>query len=148
MSESLWYREGLRFGCTRCGNCCGGESGSVRLDNAEVRLLARRFDVTSDEFRAMYTVMRGRALSLRERRNRDCIFYDSGLGCRVYEDRPRQCRAWPFWRTNLHSSDAWAETAAHCPGVNQGPLLDVDEIDAIARDDGTSGALRSHLRDD
>ena len=27
-----WYRDGLRFTCTRCGNCCTGAPGYVWVD--------------------------------------------------------------------------------------------------------------------
>lgn len=134
-----WYREGLRFACTRCGGCCRG-AGTVRVGDAEIEALARRLDLAPDEFRAAYTrKIRGGEVSLRERRNRDCIFHDRDRGCSVYEDRPRQCRTWPFWSAVVHSAERWQEEARSCPGMDQGPLHDAAEIDALARDDGTSG---------
>ncbi|MDJ0851263.1 MAG: YkgJ family cysteine cluster protein [Myxococcota bacterium] len=136
-----WYREGLRFACTRCGNCCRG-AGTVRVSDAEIAALARRLDMADPEFRSAYTrPLRGGERSLREARNRDCIFYAAAEGCRVYEDRPRQCRAWPFWRAVVHSPECWAEEARECPGMNAGPLHDAVTIERTSADDGTSGQL-------
>jgi Fe-S-cluster containining protein len=134
-----WYRDGLRFACTRCGGCCRG-AGTVRVTDAEIEALGRRLDLAPDEFRAAYTrKLRGGEVSLRERRNRDCIFYDRDRGCSVHEDRPRQCRAWPFWGSVVHSRERWQDEARSCPGMDQGPRHGADEITAQARNDGTSG---------
>ena len=83
--------------------------------------------------------MRGGEVSLRERGNADCIFWDAERGCSVYEDRPRQCRSWPFWGSVVHSAERWAEEAGECPGMNHGPLHEAREILALAADDGTFG---------
>lgn len=124
-----WYRAGLRFACTRCGNCCRG-AGTVRVSDAEIATLARRLELADDEFRAMYTRrLRGGELSLRELRNRDCVFYDrEARGCRVYGDRPGQCRSWPFWNAVVHSPERWAEEAQDCFGMNRGRLHGAEEI--------------------
>ena len=92
------------------------------------------------EFRQAFTrTLRGGDVSLRERGNRDCVFYDRRSGCSVYEDRPRQCRTWPFWQAVVHSPERWQEEARGCPGMDAGPLHPAAEIEAQARDDGTSG---------
>jgi Fe-S-cluster containining protein len=128
-----WYRDGLRFACTRCGNCCRG-AGTVRVSDAEIAALARRLELTDAEFRAVYTRrLRGGEVSLRERANRDCVFYEARPpGCRVYEDRPAQCRTWPFWPSVLHSTERWQEEAAGCPGMNRGRLHTAPEIEETA----------------
>jgi Fe-S-cluster containining protein len=140
MSEP-WYRDGLRFSCTRCGNCCRG-AGTVRVSDEEIEALARRLELEPHELRAAFTrKLRGGERSLREKRNRDCIFLDRSTGCTVYEDRPRQCRTWPFWGAVVHSEERWDEESRGCPGMNRGSLHPASEIEAVARDDGTSGSL-------
>lgn len=135
-----WCRDGLRFACTRCGGCCRG-AGTVRVSDAEIEALARRLELEPREFRAAYTrKLRGGERSLREKRNRDCIFYHRSSGCSVYQDRPRQCRTWPFWRSVVHSEERWDEEARSCPGMNRGTLRSASEVAALARDDGTSGS--------
>ena len=135
----MWYDRGLRFACTQCGNCCRG-SGTVRVSESEIATLARRLELAEDEFRAIYTfALRGGEISLSERANGDCAFWDAERGCTVYEERPRQCRTWPFWASSLQSAEAWGEQARDCPGVNRGPLHEAREILSQARNDGTFG---------
>ena len=78
-------------------------------------------------------------VSLSEKRNNDCIFWAEGVGCTVYELRPRQCRTWPFWRLNLDERSTWDDAARGCPGINHGTTHDVAEIQTTAGDDGLPG---------
>ena len=74
----------------------------------------------------MYVAGRGR--SLREKANGDCVFYDRDSGCTVYSVRPRQCRTWPFWESNIASPEAWQRTCQVCPGSGKGELISAEEI--------------------
>ncbi len=142
MTDDLWYKEGLRFGCLRCGGCCSGFSGTVRVSDHEISALARRFDLSEDEFRKNYTRSVGRgAISLIEKENKDCIFFDKEEGCTVYADRPRQCRTWPFWRSNIYSPERWKRGGERCPGMNRGMLHGADLIKEASEDDGSSGSI-------
>ncbi len=119
---------GLRFSCTMCGNCCTGPVGYVLIDDAEIDALASRLDRDRDDFLDRYTHMTPRGLSLNERRTEyglDCVFLDRDTipgkaVCGVYEDRPTQCRTWPFWPENLRTRETWRRAARRCPGMNQG----------------------------
>ena len=138
MSPEPWYRDGLRFTCTRCGNCCTGASGTVQVDDVEIEALAEELDLPAIEFRRRYTRrLRGAEVSLVERSNGDCVFWDPTAGCTVYRNRPRQCRTWPFWRTVVHTEERWNEEARDCPGMKQGTLHDLEHIEALTSDDGT-----------
>jgi Fe-S-cluster containining protein len=127
MSEP-WYRDGLRFRCTRCGNCCTGAPGFVWVNDEETRAIAEHRGEPLEEFVAIYTRTASRGRSLREKLNGDCIFYDREAGCTIYPVRPRQCRTWPFWTSNVSSPEAWEETCAVCPGSGQGDLISAEEI--------------------
>jgi hypothetical protein len=134
MSEhdaSAWWEGGLRFECTRCGLCCRG-SGRVEVSDAEIERLARREGLDDEAFRRTYTRegRRGR-IDLRDARNGDCIFFVEGRGCRVYEDRPSQCRTYPFWRSVLHDAESWRVEAGHCEGIERGERVPVDVIRAL-----------------
>jgi Fe-S-cluster containining protein len=143
-----WYHQGLAFECTRCGNCCTGEPGTVRISTDEVEQLAAHLDLSPEAFRERYTegLVDG-GLSLTEKPAEDgsgkldCVFWDRAQGCTVYAHRPRQCRTWPFWRRNVASEAHWFAAAQGCPGMNRGPRHDADEITATALTDGTSGAV-------
>lgn len=121
--EQTFYRDGLRFSCTRCNKCCRHESGYVFLSDRDIEQLRQRFSMNRQDFLDRYTQLvdlgLDKRISLTEQENFDCVFWAHG-GCSVYEDRPLQCRAFPFWPQNLSSEEAWEETASECPGIHLG----------------------------
>ncbi len=127
MSEN-WYDAGLRFTCTRCGHCCTGEPGFVWINDEELATLALQLGEAVAEVRGRYTRDSYRGLTLREKENGDCVFYDRAAGCTVYAVRPRQCRTWPFWESNVATPDTWDRTCQICPGSGQGELISAEEI--------------------
>ncbi|MCX7700095.1 MAG: YkgJ family cysteine cluster protein [Gemmataceae bacterium] len=127
MSEP-WYADGLRFTCTRCGACCTGAPGFVWVNAEEVQSIAAWLGMSDEEFVAMHTTTGPRGLSLREKPNGDCVFWDREAGCTIYEVRPRQCRTWPFWESNVKTPAAWARTKVVCPGAGTGELIPAEEI--------------------
>lgn len=137
---SPWYEKGLQFTCTGCGNCCTGDPGFTWIDQEEITALAHRLGMDEGAFRQRYTIRvyrNGSELtSLREQQGGDCVFYRRGTGCSVYEDRPRQCRTWPFWRRVTMSPESWAVEAVNCPGMNRGKAYSCRQIQEILADDG------------
>jgi uncharacterized protein len=123
-----WYADGLRFACTRCGNCCNGAPGFVWVSDDEVRAIAEHRDEPVEQVLGLYTRREGTRRSLKERVNGDCVFFDRESGCTIYPVRPRQCRTWPFWECNMQREEDWAAAAAECPGCNRGELISADEI--------------------
>jgi Fe-S-cluster containining protein len=94
----------------------------------EVRAIAEFRVEPLEQVTGLYTRREGHLRSLKERADGDCVFYDRQAGCTVYPVRPRQCRTWPFWESNVASPADWATTAAECPGCNQGELIPTEEI--------------------
>jgi Fe-S-cluster containining protein len=133
-----WFAqgEGLSFQCTLCGNCCTGPEGYVLINDAETAALAKRFSLTVPEFLARYTRMTLKGPSLNERMSEaglDCVFLDrekipGKAVCGVYEDRPAQCRTWPFWKSNLGSRYAWERAKRTCPGMDKGRTYSVQQV--------------------
>jgi len=130
-NEQLWYRDGLRFECTACGDCCTGAPGYVWVNQQEILALTQRLGVDDTaEFERLYVRNIGMRKSLREYPNGDCVFFDNrARRCQVYEVRPRQCRSWPFWNSNLRTVQNWEEACQVCPGSGQGRLYSLDEIE-------------------
>lgn len=129
MTDRPWYHEGLRFSCTQCGDCCTGAPGYVWVNKAEIETLSRRLKLSVEEFESRYVRSVGVRKSLVEFANGDCVFLDGKTrGCSVYEDRPRQCRTWPFWDSNVRTPQAWQQTCEVCPGSGKGQLVSVEEI--------------------
>ena len=131
MSDTSWYREGLRFTCSQCGDCCTGAPGYVWVNKDEIASLAAEVgQLDIEQFEKNHVRRIGVRKSLKEFRNGDCVFFDNQTrGCKVYAARPRQCRTWPFWNSNVKSPAAWAETCAVCPGSGQGKLYSIGEIE-------------------
>jgi Fe-S-cluster containining protein len=123
-----WYADGLNFTCTRCGHCCTGEPGFVWVTDEEIAALAAVRGEPLDQVVGLYTKTAHRGRTLREKANGDCVFFDKEAGCTVYEARPRQCRTWPFWESNVATPAAWARTHDICPGAGKGDLISAEEI--------------------
>ena len=132
MAEKPWYHEGLRFKCTQCGDCCTGAPGYVWVNQEEIAGLAAAIGMEDvGEFEKLYVKRVGIRKSLKEFPNGDCVFFDGQLRkCSLYDARPRQCRTWPFWDSNLKSPEAWEETCQACPGSGTGKLYSLDVIEA------------------
>jgi Fe-S-cluster containining protein len=126
--EQPWYRDGLRFRCTRCGNCCTGEPGHVWVNPEELAAIAEHRSEPVEEVIARFTREDHRERTLREKTNGDCIFFDRAVGCTIYPVRPRQCRTWPFWESNVATPEDWERTCQVCPGSGNGDLIPAEEI--------------------
>ena len=93
--------------------------------------MAATLGLEVERFENGYVRRVGIRKSLIEFRNGDCVFFDSkSRGCQVYEVRPRQCRTWPFWTSNVRTPEAWQRTCRDCPGANHGPLVSLHEMRA------------------
>jgi Fe-S-cluster containining protein len=126
--DEPWYADGLRFTCTGCGDCCTGGPGFVWVTQEEIDALAARLKLSSADFERRFVRTVGIRRSLKERPNYDCVFLDANRRCTVYEDRPKQCRTWPFWNSNIASPQAWQQTCEACPGSGQGKLHSIGHI--------------------
>ncbi len=136
----------VTFACTRCGKCCTGAPGIVRVAPEEIAGMARVKGMSVDTFVKAYVrsmagngescgsgllpatgpaaVATGRSLpqqpvlALRERENGDCILLEGKNVCTVYDARPAQCRTYPFWPKHTGSIEAWFQLMREeCPGA-------------------------------
>jgi len=123
-----WYQDGLRFKCTRCGACCTGPPGYVWVNDKEIAAIAEYRCESVEETTKRHTRPVNNGRSLREKANGDCVFYDKEVGCTVYPVRPRQCRTWPFWESNVVTPETWRRTCEICPGSGKGELISAEEI--------------------
>ena len=128
-----WYASGLLFACRKCNNCCTGEPGYVWVSKKECRLIAEHLGMERRAFRRQYTRSYLGRISLKEYEGGDCCLLTQS-GCRIYPVRPAQCRAWPFWPSNMKSAASWTAAAERCPGVGSGRKYLYDEIKTILAD--------------
>jgi len=135
MMDAPFYANGLKFSCKRCSACCRYETGVVFLSEKDLEKLAAGQKMDRGGFVKTYcrwvSYFQGEVLSLKEKANKDCIFWDSG--CTVYEGRPLQCRTFPFWESIVISEKAWEIAATGCPGMNCGVLHTASEIDRYVK---------------
>jgi Fe-S-cluster containining protein len=135
-----WYAAGLRFTCTGCGNCCRGpESGYVYVDEEEIEAMAEALEVTVEVFGRRYLrrLSDGRISLTENKGDKDCVLWREGVGCEVYEQRPTQCRSYPFWPELLESQISWEAESEECPGVGKGRRYTRKQIDTIMEGGGT-----------
>ena len=132
MTKKPFYSSGLYFSCKRCSACCRYEAGFVFLSEKDLDKLSGELKMDCDRFTKIYCRwvidwFGKEVLSLKEKANKDCIFWDSG--CTVYNARPLQCRTYPFWESIVASAKSWEVTASDCPGINTGTLYTGKAID-------------------
>ncbi|AEF85186.1 conserved hypothetical protein [Treponema primitia ZAS-2] len=125
-----FYANGLLFSCTRCSECCRIDPGFVFLRKKDTEILVSALKMKYTEFVETYCRWvpgfdGTEQLSLKEKANYDCIFWDRG--CSVYESRPLQCRTFPFWPSMLESAKYWKSMS--CPGMGKGALHTRGEIE-------------------
>lgn len=139
-----WYRDGLRFGCRRCGNCCVGKGSVVVVNDREVEALARAREMTAAAFRAAHTRDSFGDTVLIDREDGSCEWLDRAAdgttSCRVQSAKPDQCRAYPFWPRVLRSPETWSDEGAKCRGIGEGDVVAAAEIDRRA---GRTAALEA-----
>ncbi len=101
------------FACQRCGSCCR-QAGYVYLQPEDIDAIAAAEGLDVMTFTERFTRLTEdrRGLSLTERPDGRCVYYDRLEGCRIQHVKPRQCREFPLlWR--------YAETAVICPAYRQ-----------------------------
>ena len=130
MPAEPWYAEGLKFKCTQCGDCCTGAPGFVWVNKEEIEALAALVKLDVETFEDKYVRQVGVRKSLIEFPDGACVFFDTDARkCTVYEARPRQCRTWPFWDSNLKTPGDWQHTCDVCPGSGKGKLYTLEQIE-------------------
>ena len=136
MEKVPFYASGLKFSCQRCSVCCRHDSGFVFLSEEDLEKLAICLNMGKSSFIKTYcrwgtNWQYTEALSLKEKNNKDCIFWDSG--CIVYDSRPLQCRTFPFWSSIVSSMQSWEIASGSCPGMNTGKVHEKEEIEGFLK---------------
>jgi len=105
--------------CATCeGRCCTGESGYIFVTKTEIQKIAAILNLSVNEFGVKYLYKKAYKYSIKENKvgnSYECVFYDSATnGCKIYEERPLQCRTFPFWDYYKSRVD---ELKEECPGI-------------------------------
>jgi Fe-S-cluster containining protein len=127
-----FFDAGIRFECRRCGACCTGEPGIIRISEPEIRLLADFLGIPVPDLTRLHLRPLSSGFSIAEEADGACRFYDQG--CRIYPVRPLQCRTYPFWFSRMRSMRQWEKTLGQCPGIGNGLLYSREHIlDMLSR---------------
>ncbi len=119
--EIITKLEKRDFKCQQCSRCCRKEPGIVMLTEEDFENARKNLEMTAKDFlsQCCREVYRDSEtfVGLIEKKNYDCIFWSDG--CIIYEDRPLQCRTFPFWPYLVEDDDAWFYEKNRCPGLNK-----------------------------
>jgi hypothetical protein len=125
--------KGLRFECQPgCTNCCT-QKGFVYLTEADLTRIAKFLGMRAAEFERRYVYRTTRQLRLRVPRQVQCHFLRDG-GCSIHSVKPVQCRIFPFWPELVDDKREWRKTAAWCPGIGKGELVQIEVAAEQARE--------------
>jgi Fe-S-cluster containining protein len=125
-------REGLRFECTQCGECCVNreEYAHVYVDREELRQLAALLEMSLQEFRHRYAFVDEDGWTQLAVVEEHCVFLDLESGsCKVYAARPVQCRTFPFWKEFIRDGEWTPKARLLCEGVGRGRLYSLAEAE-------------------
>jgi Fe-S-cluster containining protein len=86
--EQPWYKDGLQFTCTQCGNCCTGRAGVVWVDDEEIEAIATRPARLCGSPAVPHKACRPPRLKPTEHANGDCTFDGQSRKCTIYGPPP------------------------------------------------------------
>lgn len=121
-----FFDAGIRFECQRCGACCTGDPGVVRINNQEIQSVADFLEMLPSELIRLHLRPIDGGFSIVEEADGRCRFFDQG--CLIYPVRPFQCRTFPFWFNLMRSSRQWQQVLKECPGIGFGELYTRERI--------------------
>jgi Fe-S-cluster containining protein len=123
--------KGLRFECQPgCTNCCE-QKGFVYLTEADLTRIATFLGLSPSAFERRYVYRTSRQIRLRVPRNVQCHFLRDN-GCSIHSVKPEQCRIFPFWPEMVDDKRQWRKTAAWCPGIGKGELVQIEKARELA----------------
>ncbi|MBC7927226.1 MAG: YkgJ family cysteine cluster protein [Bryobacteraceae bacterium] len=128
--------DGFRFECQPgCVKCCD-RRGYVYITENDLLRIAAFLGMTPAAFEAKYVYRTTRQIRLRKPRHSECHFLRTDVtgrgGCDVHSVKPVQCRTYPFWPELVESRDLWELEACKCPGIGQGPLIQIGAAMEVA----------------
>ena len=122
---------GLRFECQKGCTACCEQQGFVYLSAEDLPRIAKFLGLAEKEFERRYVYRTRHLLRLRVPRHAQCHFLREG-GCSIHQVKPVQCRIFPFWPELADSKREWRKTAAWCPGIGKGELVQIETVRARA----------------
>ncbi|MHA1775340.1 MAG: YkgJ family cysteine cluster protein [Promethearchaeota archaeon] len=133
--------QGIFFQCTKCGKCCSNSSeGFIFIFWEDIKKISSQLNLSYKEFAKKYLTITKynfpiwdenleeltahkamETLALDFGVDQNCIFLiENGdfKGCKVYKNRPKQCKLYPFWSIVMTSERNFRYHEKFCPGIN------------------------------
>ena len=121
----------MRFQCQPgCIRCCE-EKGFVYLTPDDIARLSEHLAIPGTEFIRRYLCGRPPLLRFRKLRKKLCPFL-LAEGCSVHAVKPLQCSSFPYWPELLANPAERRAAAQYCPGMNRGPLVNLEDARQVA----------------
>ena len=79
----------------------------------------------------MYCEQVGGEMRLSNPLDVDCHFLEEN-GCSIHHAKPLQCRTFPYWPELVDRKRNWKSAARFCPGIGEGPLVQIEQVRAQA----------------
>ncbi|MCP4092507.1 MAG: YkgJ family cysteine cluster protein [Planctomycetes bacterium] len=96
-------------------------TGHVWIKASDLAEYAQLTGTSTQAFVDLNVKQVGERLSLRERADGRCILLDGQNRCSIYQQRPEQCRSFPYWPELLDDPQALHRAAQYCPGIQRFP---------------------------
>lgn len=123
----FFYPSNIRWGCVRCGACCGDVGERIRMIMLLDRDLVRIEDAGETDFFDEWD--EGSFSAIMKKVDGKCVFLTED-GCRIYDHRALLCRMYPFWLEKQGGMFVFG-IDADCPGNGHGENLDEDFFRAL-----------------
>lgn len=129
-----WEEEPVRFECQQgCFKCCM-KPGVVYFDQDDVNQAAHYMGLDPSEFKKKYRLRKFQGYWEMEVEEGSSCRFLTFQGCSIHPVKPKQCRAYPFWKEHLTSKNYWTLVAGFCPGIGEGPPVPAEKIKQYLRD--------------
>lgn len=142
------FRQGLRFKCTACGECCTRLRANLPLSSGDVRRISRylRMSIRSfveaygvhviDRVRDQGSVVDIPSIELRVPSTGVCVFLDRDRRCTIHEVKPAICARTPFVDYVANGRPTiWKEAVSYCPGIGLGERYSPARVNRLLREE-------------
>jgi Fe-S-cluster containining protein len=123
----------MRFECQPGCTACCEQQGFVYLTEEDIQRVADFLGLSCADFERKHVYRTKNVRRLRTPQIGRCTFLRDG-GCSIHPAKPTQCRLFPFWPELVESARAWHKTAAWCPGIGKGDLVQIETAKDLSRE--------------
>ena len=106
------------FKCQKSGNCCR-TSGVVYATQPEINTMAKSLNIDITTFLNRYVQKKNGWLTISNQRFRPNCFLTEKNTCKLYKDRPKQCKTYPNWPEIWESKNNFLKETLLCPGLKK-----------------------------